>query len=135
MRVVQRLEPADFYPRPKVTAVLLEVSPRTEALIVAEDMALFRNFIVYNYNACQPSVAIGLLRLFTPTEFGRIAESLRFPANATPAQLDLQQWVGLFTFVIQKRPLLEKLVGGYEKSVEQRHSKRTKLHRTRFNSR
>jgi hypothetical protein len=116
-------------------AVLLEVSLRTDPLVAAEDLKMFRDFIAYNYNACQPSVAVGLTRLFAVTEFKSVAEALQFPANATPTQLSLQQWLGLFAFAMQKRPLLEKLVGGQEKAVEQRHSKRTKLHRTRYDNR
>ncbi|HVI69645.1 MAG TPA: rRNA adenine N(6)-methyltransferase family protein, partial [Magnetospirillaceae bacterium] len=135
LRIVQRLRPTDFYPRPRVTAVLLEVSPRTDTLLAVEDLELFRDFVVYSYNAYQSSVAIGLKRLFAAAEFKNIAEALQFPANATPAQLNLRQWLGLFVHAAQKRPLLEKLVGGQEKAVARRHSKRTKLHRTRYDHR
>ncbi len=133
IRILQRLRPTDFYPRPNVTAVLLELLPRAEVLIIAKDLPLFRDFVVYNYNAFQPNIATGLSQLFTTSEFSRIAKTLQLPPNATPTQLDLQQWLQLFTFALQKRTFLEKLVGGQEKTMEQRHSKRTKLHRTRPN--
>jgi 23S rRNA (adenine-N6)-dimethyltransferase len=131
VRIVQRLESIAFRPRPKVAAVLLEVSPRIKPLVAPGDLALYRDFITYNYNACQPSVAVGLSRLFTTLEFGGIAETLKLPVNATPTQLDLQQWLGLLIFATRKRYLLEKLVGGQENAIEQRHSRRTKSHRTR----
>ena len=135
VRIVQRLQPVDFYPRPRVAAVLLEVSPRPKPLVEPADLALCRDFITYNYNACQPSVALGLSRLFTAAEFGGMAATLQFATNATPAQLDLQQWLGLFTFALQKRVVLERLVGGQESVIGQRHSKHSKLHRTRYDHR
>src|SRR5580700_4577618 len=38
VRIVKQLRQSDFYPRPKVSIALLEVIPRTEALVVPEDL-------------------------------------------------------------------------------------------------
>jgi 23S rRNA (adenine-N6)-dimethyltransferase len=130
IRIVQRLHAVDFYPRPNVTTVLLEVAQRPDTLVAADNLALFRDFIAYTYNAFQPSVARALAPLFTGRAFGHIAESLQCPVDATPAQLNLAQWLQLFAFATEKRPGLTKIVSGQESIMAQRHSKRTKRHRT-----
>ncbi len=129
--IVESLRPTDFYPRPSVATVLVEISIRSENLVADKHQALFRDFVMYAYNAFLPSIATSFSGLFTNREFSRIAKELEFAIDAKPSQLHLEQWLSLFSYAMQKRTNLEALVKGYESIVEQRHPNRTKLHRTR----
>lgn len=133
IQIVCNVQPADFYPRPKVAAMLIELKFRAAPLITPKDVQLFRDFVIYVYNAHQPTIVAALPLLFSPTEFSRIAGELKFSLTATPTQLDLRQWVGLFKAALQKRSALKTLVNGHERLLDQKHSKRTKIHRTRPN--
>jgi 23S rRNA (adenine-N6)-dimethyltransferase len=131
IRIIGHLKPSDFYPRPRVAAVLLELSLRPQPLIARKHHALFRDFVVHTYNAFQPTIAKTMLDIFTDQEFAHAAKSLEFPTNTTPTQLNLRQWIGLFNLAVQKYDLLVSLVGGQEEAYIRLHSKRTNLHRTR----
>ncbi len=131
VRIVDRLRRTNFYPQPNVATVLIEIVPRATPLVVNEDMQLFRDFVVYGYNSFKPNVAAAFEGLFSVKEFSHAAETLGITIDAKPTQISLPQWVALFAHALQKPAVLTKLVGGYEEALEQKHHKRTKLHRTR----
>jgi 23S rRNA (adenine-N6)-dimethyltransferase len=130
-RIVAELSPTDFYPIPKVTSVLLEILKRQAALVPAQDMQLFRNFVVYTYNAFKPSVSEALLPIFNSNEFARVAKDLGFASSSKPTQLYSGQWLGLFSLALKRRQNLERLVHNREELLAKKHATRTKLHRTR----
>lgn len=131
LRTIENLHAADFYPRPKVSAALIEIAQRPEPLIADNLYPLFRDFVAYTYNAFRPNVAAALSGIFSAVEFERIAKVLQCPTDVRPTQLNLSQWLRLFEFGLQKRSALEALVLGHEKKLALRHGKHTKWHRTR----
>jgi len=105
-RVVQRLQPTDFYPRPNVPAVVLELTQRPEPLVPVADRHQCIDFVIDAFTDPRtlwraPLHAAGL------------------PALASPSALTLPQWVTLFAYM-QQHPrarglqVLEHVVVGAE---------------------
>lgn len=130
IRTVEEISPRNFYPIPKVTSVFLEVLRRQSPLLPIEDLQLFRNFVIYAYNAFKPTAYDSLSYIFTKNEFTQAAKRLGFLVSSTPAQLNLQHWLVLFELALEKRQKLERLVHNYEELLNYKHSGRTKLNRT-----
>ena len=106
VRVVQRLRPDDFYPRPNVPTVLLELTRRNEPFVPAEHHSQFIDFVIDAFTDPRilwraPLHAAGL------------------PALASPSSLTLPQWVTLFNYM-QQHPrarglqVLEQAVTGVQ---------------------
>jgi|GEM_PF-658218 len=106
VRVVQRLSPNDFYPRPNVLTVVLELTRRPEPLVLAAHYHQFIDFVIDAFTDPRtlwraPLHAAGL------------------PALASPSALTLPQWVALFDYM-QQHPrarglqVLEQAVVGAE---------------------
>lgn len=131
VRIIEEINPNNFYPIPKVTSVFLEILKRQSPLVPTQDLQLFRNFVIYAYNAFKPTVLEALLPIFAKNEFTRAAKDLKFSTNSTPTQLNLRQWIGLFELALKSRQKLESLVHNYEELLDKKHTTRTKLHRTR----
>lgn len=131
VRIVKELRQDSFYPRPRVAAVLLEILQRPESLVAAKDLQLFRNFVIFAYNAFRPTLSKTISPLFNSKEFILVAKALKYPPSASPSQLHLEQWLNLFSVALKKRPLVEQLVSGYEEALAKKHAKRIKQHRTR----
>lgn len=130
IRVVAALRKSDFYPRPKVNTVLLEIQKRTNTLVNPVDIQLYRDFVTYAYNAFKPKVSEALRPVLTNGEFAALSSELRFPLSARPSNLSLEQWIGLLV-AASRKPKLEEIVGGAEAAQIVKHNRRTKVHRTR----
>lgn len=126
VHIVKKLRPDNFYPRPRVSTVFLEILKRTDPLLSAQEYQAFRDFVIYTYNAFKTNVSKALLPIFGESEFAKVATILKFSVTATPSQLNLEQWIGLFRSASEKRPQLEKLTSGYEKILAKKHATRTK---------
>jgi len=87
--------------------------------------------VVYTYNVFKPTVGDSLSHIFTKLEFARAAREFGFSASATPTQLALKHWLGLFELATRKRQKLDHLVDNYEELLATKHMARTKMHRTR----
>lgn len=131
VRIIEEINPDNFYPVPGVASVFMEILQRQSPLLPIKDLLLFRNFVIYAYNAFKPMVSEALLPVFTKAEFAQVSKSLEFSMNATPAQLNLQQWLSLIELAVKKRQKLEHLVHNYEELLTNKHATRTKIHRTR----
>lgn len=129
--VLRPLLASDFYPRPRVTPVFLAIVTRPVPLVEAASMPLFRDFVVYCFNAFKPTLAEALRPLFSAGEFAAIATKLRCATTVIPTHLALSQWVALFEAALAKGEALTRLVGGYEQALARAHAGHTKLHRTR----
>lgn len=83
VRIRKRLQRTDFWPHPNVDTVLLEIIPRSEALIDPHQRTLYHQFTVECFS--------------DPKKFARMPlRSLRLPPNIKPSQMKLTQWVALF---------------------------------------
>lgn len=131
VRIVTTLQQGDFYPRPRVKTVLVELDQREKSLVPSENLQLFRDFVTYAYNAFKPTLAEALGRIFTVHEFQALCRKLGIPDQVKPSGLSVEQCVGLFNAASQQSQVLAELVGGFEEETTRRHHKRTKQHRTR----
>lgn len=89
VRIRQRLRPEDFYPRPNVPTVFLEIIQRREPLVPRAQLVAYRRFVTEAFTNPRalwqaPLHQVGL------------------PALASPSRLTLDQWVKLFAFMQQE---------------------------------
>ncbi|HSX30735.1 MAG TPA: rRNA adenine dimethyltransferase family protein [Candidatus Saccharimonadales bacterium] len=122
--VAAKLRREDFRPRPAVDTVLLGIVRRPEPLVTPDLLSLFNDFVVYTFNAFQPSVAATL---------ASVLDAKPITADLKPSQLSLEQWINLFNAALKHRPKLEELVKNYQATHEAKHATHTKLNRTRPN--
>jgi 23S rRNA (adenine-N6)-dimethyltransferase len=84
VRVRYKLKPTDFYPRPNVPAVLLELLHRVQPLVPLKDQPACNHFVV---NAFTNPKLLWQLPL----------ETYGIQPKTSPSRLTLEQWVLLFT--------------------------------------
>lgn len=90
VRVRQRLKPEDFYPRPNVPTVLVEITLRREPLLSRTQLVAYRRFVA---DAFADPRALWQAPLHLAG----------LPALASPSRLTLDQWVKLFAIMQSSR--------------------------------
>lgn len=84
-RVRYRLKPTDFYPRPAVPTVLLELTHRAQPLIPKDQQKRYETFITTCFT--------------NPKALWRLPlEKFGIAPQTSPSRLTLEQWVALFTY-------------------------------------
>jgi 16S rRNA A1518/A1519 N6-dimethyltransferase RsmA/KsgA/DIM1 with predicted DNA glycosylase/AP lyase activity len=96
-KVLAQLDRADFWPIPNVDSVLLSIKRRATPLIEAQDTALYREFVQYGFGRWKPNLKSTFKAVFTYRQWKHLACELHFPLKATPTQLSIEQWVGLYS--------------------------------------
>jgi 23S rRNA (adenine-N6)-dimethyltransferase len=91
-----QLRRTDFWPVPNVDSVLLQIKRRTRPLIETEDVAPYRDFVQYGFGRWKPNLRLAFKNVFTYKQWKRLARDLSIPSNATPTELSLDQWLGLY---------------------------------------
>lgn len=132
LTIVYQFKRSDFYPKPKVSPVLLRIRKRGTSLIDVGDRQVYKDFITYAFNQWKSSLQEGLQKVFTKPQFSKLAKELDFPLTATPTQLDFERWLGLFNFFltnIDNRK--QKIVKSFAKHLFEQQSTLQKIHRTR----
>jgi 23S rRNA (adenine-N6)-dimethyltransferase len=105
-QILAQLKRTDFWPVPNVDSVLFSIKRRPNPLIDVQDVALYREFVQYGFERWRPNLKLAFKHVFTYPQWKRLARDLRFPLNATPTELSLEQWLGLyegFKHLIDKR--------------------------------
>jgi ribosomal RNA small subunit methyltransferase A len=95
-QILSQLKRTDFWPAPNVDSVVLSIKRRTSPLIKAHDVALYREFVQYGFGRWRPNLRLAFKNVFTYKQWKRLARELDFPLNATPTELTLEQWLGLY---------------------------------------
>jgi len=88
-RVRRRLKPTDFYPRPNVPTVLLEIVKRTDPLIKKTNLPMFKQFVAGCF--ADPR------KLFRSP-----LRDIGLSPVAAPSSLTLKQWVALFDLICRE---------------------------------
>ncbi len=95
-QIMSQLRRTDFRPVPNVDSVLLAIKRRSVPLIPTPDFAHFRDFVRYGFRRWKPNLKLAYKHVFTYKQWKRLARELDFPLNATPTELSIDQWLGLY---------------------------------------
>jgi 23S rRNA (adenine-N6)-dimethyltransferase len=95
-QIVLQLKRTDFWPVPNVDSVLLAIKRRASPLIEARELPLYREFVQYGFERWKPNLKLAFKNVFTYKQWKRLAGDLGFPLNATPTELNIEQWLGLY---------------------------------------
>jgi 16S rRNA A1518/A1519 N6-dimethyltransferase RsmA/KsgA/DIM1 with predicted DNA glycosylase/AP lyase activity len=76
--------------------VLLAIKRRASPLIEARELPLYREFVQYGFERWKPNLKLAFKNVFTYKQWKRLAGDLGFPLNATPTELNIEQWLGLY---------------------------------------
>ncbi len=95
-QILWQLMRTDFWPVPNVDSVLLSIKRRPSPLIESQDFAGYREFVQYGFARWKPNLKLAFKSVFTYKQWKRLARELDFPLNATPTELSIEQWVGLY---------------------------------------
>ena len=96
LQILFRLKRVDFWPIPGVDSVLLSIKRRATPLVEAKDAALYREFVQYGFGRWKPNLKSTFKDVFTYRQWKRLARELDFPLKATPTELSIDQWIGLY---------------------------------------
>jgi 23S rRNA (adenine-N6)-dimethyltransferase len=96
LQIRLQLKRTDFWPSPNVDSVMLSIKRRTNPLIEPRDAGRYREFVQYGFGRWKPNLKLAFENIFTYKQWKRLAHDLEFPLNATPTELSLQQWSGLY---------------------------------------
>ena len=101
-------------------------------MVEQQNEKLYRDFIIYSFNAWEPTLKEGLKKVFTDHQFLRLAKELDFSSSAKPTDLNFSQWLGLFNFFTKGADIGKKsLIWGSEDKLRNQQTKIDKIHRTR----
>ena len=96
--IVRHFQREDFFPRPGVGAVLLQISRRSKPLIEAKDKSDYNWLVNYGFNRWRANLGKNFKDVFTYNQWRRLAGDLKFPIKAFPGDLTFPQWLGIFKF-------------------------------------
>lgn len=118
-RVVHTFRPGDFFPRPNVKIIFLEIKKRDQPLIKNKNN--YEDFVTYTFNQTKPNVSEGLSKIM------KIQAT-----NSKPSQLNFEDWIklfGLFLNVSEKQQSIIK--DSFAKQLKQQENIE-KINRTRI---
>jgi len=96
LQIIRKLQNTDFEPVPNVDSVLLHIKKRHSVLVREEDTFLYHSFVHYGFGRWKNSLKLIFKPIFTYQQWKRLSKDLHFPLDATPSELTLEQWLGLF---------------------------------------
>ena len=96
LQILLQLKRTDFWPIPKVESVMLSIKRRPNPLIALRDAEHYREFVQHGFGRWKPNLKLAFKNVFTYKQWKRLAHDLEFPLNATPTELNIQQWLGLY---------------------------------------
>ena len=130
--ILHYFKPNDFKPAPRVDIVLLRIQKRRQPFIKSDLNQLYRDFITYGFNRWKITVRKDFKDVFTYKQFKRLSHDLSFDLNARPADLTLEQWLGLFEYFLTGVEEKKRMaIMGAEKILQHYQSRLKKQHRTR----
>ena len=95
-QILTQLRRTDFWPVPNVDSVLLSIRRRSNPLIGNQEISGYRDFVEFGFRRWKPNLKLAFKNVFSYKKWKRLARDLDFPLNATPTELSLEQWLGLY---------------------------------------
>ncbi len=99
IEIIDRLQPSDFDPPPKVESVLLWMRRRDRELMSAQETMLYEEILSSVFSPRKPTVAAALRPWLSKLQLRRLARDLRFDAAAGTGTLLFEQWLGIVRFI------------------------------------
>lgn len=133
LKIIAKLKKTDFWPQPKVNAVLLQIKKRKEPIVKQDQAQLYKDFIVYAFNQWKPTLKQALRKIFTGAQYNKLSYNLNFNINSRPTDLNFEQWIAMFDyFITGVSEEKKKFVLGSEQRLKKQQNKLRKIHRTRI---
>jgi len=107
-KVVYEFKTTDFFPRPSVDVILLEIRKKEEPLV--NNRNLYQDFVTHIFN--QPKRSI-------------------LPKNSRPSELNFEDWLKLFDLFLARPQEKQKIVSGAFAKQSREQETLEKIHRTR----
>lgn len=118
--VIHRFKANDFYPKPKVKVVLIEIKHRKSSSISHQDQAQFRDFVTYIFGHNKPQL------------FKHLCHLIKISPQLQPSRLNFNDWLKLFnTFQTLPTKSQNTIHGSFVYQLTQ-EIKIKKIHRTRI---
>jgi 16S rRNA A1518/A1519 N6-dimethyltransferase RsmA/KsgA/DIM1 with predicted DNA glycosylase/AP lyase activity len=95
-QILCHLRRTDFWPVPAVDSVFLSISRRTQPLLETRDVGPYREFVQYGFGRWKPNLRLAFKNVFTYKQWKRLTRDLDIPLNATPTELSIERWLGLY---------------------------------------
>jgi len=121
--VIHRFKPNDFFPKPMVSIVLLEIKKRKKALIDSQYKEKYQDFVVYTFNQFKPNIREGLSKVFG-SQKGLLPQ-------LKPTELDFENWYILFSQFLRLPNNQQNIVSGSYATLLRQQQRLEKNHRTR----
>jgi 16S rRNA (adenine1518-N6/adenine1519-N6)-dimethyltransferase len=96
--VVYTFEPTDFSPAPSVTVELLRLEKFSSSIWDHKDYYI--KFITYAFSQQKSSLYKNLEKIFTYEQWIRLAKTHQFNPKATPPELSISQWKGVYQYYL-----------------------------------
>ena len=131
-KVLRDFKSSDFFPRPGVDVVFLEIKNRTRPLIDPPNKTLFQDFITYTFNQTKSNIIEGLSSVFGKQNLISQAKNLGISPNSKPSELSFESWIGLFNLFQALGDHYKDLVkDSFKKQIKQQENLE-KINRTRI---
>lgn len=130
-RIRHEFKTSDFFPRPNVDIVLLEIKKRGKPLVDARYKNKYEDFITYGFNQFKPNITQGLSEILGKQSINDLAKKSGFSPNSKPSELDFIDWLNLFNFFIYVAVNQQNVVkDSFARQLKQQENIE-KIHRTR----
>lgn len=96
IQISRTLARTDFEPVPRVDSVLLRIIQRGPPLLATKESVRYQRFVRYGFAQWKKDLRTSYQALFTHHQWQKLAHDLAFDRKATPTQLTLAQWLGLY---------------------------------------
>ncbi|MDJ0752852.1 MAG: 23S ribosomal RNA methyltransferase Erm [Ardenticatenaceae bacterium] len=90
----------EFRPVPRVDATLLHMQKRVSPQLEPHHKDLYYKFVTYGFRRWRKNLKIGYKNVFTHNQWKRLAKDGRFPSEALPSHLSLEQWLHLYRYFV-----------------------------------
>lgn len=117
-KVIYEFKPDDFFPKPNVDIVLLEITKRSEPL--AMDKNRYQDFVAYAFNQPKPNITEGLSKIIKIK-----------PTNSKPSELNFEDWISLFELFLTQPERQQNFVEGTFTKQLRDQENLEKINRTR----
>src|SRR3990172_6236920 len=120
----------DFRPAPSVDVVLLQFEKRRCRLVASQYYSLYRDFVVFCREGSSRTIKKSLKELLTYSQMKKAFGLLRIDYSSASADLNFQQYLGLFQFFQENSLQNKALILGAEMELRRKQAHMDKIRRT-----